>query len=203
MDTIKVGNFIKERRKEKQMTQLQLGEKLFVEAKTVSKWETGKGLPDVSLMHKLCEELDISLNELFLGEKIKDKSKEKELEKIILETFEREKKMNRINIIGEIIIGVVLIILGLIAILIISFVPMSVLLRILLIILTLICECVGTVGLVILDANVGYYECKACHERFVPTMKQYVFGLHTMTKRKLLCPKCGKKTWCSKRISKE
>lgn len=44
MDTIKIGNFIKERRKEKQMTQLQLGEKVFVEAKTVSKWETGGSL---------------------------------------------------------------------------------------------------------------------------------------------------------------
>ena len=48
MDTIKIGNFIKECRNKKQMTQQQLGEKLFVEAKTISKWETGKGIPDVS-----------------------------------------------------------------------------------------------------------------------------------------------------------
>lgn len=160
-------------------------------------------MPDVSLMDKLCEELEISLNELFLGEKITDESKEKELEKIILEAFQREKKMNKKNIIGEIIIGIDLILLALIAIFVISFVPLSFPLQMSTIVLTLLCECGGIVGLVILDSNIGYYECKACHERFVPTMKQYVFGLHTMKKRKLLCPKCGKKTWCSKRISKE
>ena len=51
MDTSKIGNFIKECRNKKQMTQQQLGEKLFVEAKTISKWETGKGIPDVSIMY--------------------------------------------------------------------------------------------------------------------------------------------------------
>ena len=76
-------------------------------------------------------------------------------------------------------------------------------LRLLFIVLTILCECIGTGGLAILDANTGYYECESCHERFVPAMKEYVFGLHTMKKRKLPCPKCGKKTWCSKKISKE
>ena len=203
MDTIKIGNFIKECRNKKQMTQQQLGEKLFVEAKTISKWETGKGIPDVSIMYSLCEVLDISLKELFLGEKINDEHKEKELEKIILETFEREKRINKRNIIGEIIVGIILILLGLISILTVSYASLSYPLRLLFIVLTILCECVGIGGLAILDANTGYYECESCHERFVPAMKEYVFGLHTMKKRKLPCPKCGKKTWCSKKISKE
>ena len=57
-------------------------------------------------------------------------------------------------------------------------------------------------GLIILDANIGYFECAECHERFISSVKDYTFGLHTLKKRKLTCPKCGKKTWCSKRINK-
>lgn len=62
MDTIKIGKFIRECRKNKNLTQKQLADKLFVEPKTISKWETGNGLPDVSLMKDLCNELDISLS---------------------------------------------------------------------------------------------------------------------------------------------
>lgn len=58
------------------------------------------------------------------------------------------------------------------------------------------------VFVIILDANIGYFECAECHERFIPSVKDYTFGLHTLKKRKLTCPKCGKKTWCSKRINK-
>ena len=60
----------------------------------------------------------------------------------------------------------------------------------------------GITGLIILDTNIGYFECAKCHERFIPSVKDYTFGLHTLKKRKLTCPKCGKKTWCSKRINK-
>ena len=52
------------------------------------------------------------------------------------------------------------------------------------------------------NAEIGYFECAECHERFIPSVKDYTFGLHTLKKRKLTCPKCGKKTWCSKRINK-
>lgn len=68
MDIIKIGNFIRECRKNKNLNQKQLADKLFVEPKTISKWETGNGLLDVSIMKKLCNELDISLSELFIGE---------------------------------------------------------------------------------------------------------------------------------------
>ncbi|MDO5569708.1 MAG: helix-turn-helix transcriptional regulator [bacterium] len=68
MDLIKIGNFIAECRKRKKLTQEQLAEKLGITYKAVSKWECGKGLPDVSTMKELCEILNISLNELFSGE---------------------------------------------------------------------------------------------------------------------------------------
>ncbi len=70
MDQKKIGAFIAKCRKEKGLTQMQLAELLAVTNQAVSKWETGKGMPDVSLLQPLCEALDISLNELFSGEHI-------------------------------------------------------------------------------------------------------------------------------------
>ena len=70
MDTKKIGAFIASCRKAKGYTQQQLAEKLGVTNKTVSRWETGKYMPDLSLLKPLCTELDITLNELLSGEKI-------------------------------------------------------------------------------------------------------------------------------------
>ena len=70
MDQIKIGKFIAERRKTKNLTQQQLAEKLNITDRAISKWETGKGMPDSSIMMELCKELDISVNELLSGELI-------------------------------------------------------------------------------------------------------------------------------------
>lgn len=70
MDQIKIGSFIASLRKEKNMTQLDLANKLGISDRTISKWENGRGLPDLSLMKPLCSELSISINELLSGEKI-------------------------------------------------------------------------------------------------------------------------------------
>ena len=72
MDQEKVGRFIAALRKEKNLTQEQLAEKLGISNKTVSRWEQGKGFPDVSLLQELCELLDISVSELLSGEKMAD-----------------------------------------------------------------------------------------------------------------------------------
>lgn len=70
MDQVKIGKLIAECRKKQKMTQVELAEKLGVTDKSVSKWENGVCLPDVSLMKNLCENLGITLNELFNGERI-------------------------------------------------------------------------------------------------------------------------------------
>mgnify|MGYP000474663127 FL=1 len=70
MDQIKIGKFISELRKEKGMTQEQLAVKLGVTQKSVSRWETGKNMPDLSLLQLLSAELGISVSELLDGEKI-------------------------------------------------------------------------------------------------------------------------------------
>ena len=70
MNQEKIGKFIANLRKEKNMTQQELAKKLGVTDRAISKWENGRGLPDYSLLQDLCDTLSISINELFSGEKI-------------------------------------------------------------------------------------------------------------------------------------
>ena len=72
MDQICIGKFIAEERKKKGYTQRHLSEKLGISDKTVSKWERGNGFPEVSLLLPLCEELDISVNELLSGKRVSE-----------------------------------------------------------------------------------------------------------------------------------
>lgn len=74
MNQIKIGKFIAELRKEKQLTQEQLAEKLGVNNRTISRWENGKSMPDLSLFKTLCKTLEITINELLEGERIPKKT---------------------------------------------------------------------------------------------------------------------------------
>lgn len=203
MDIVKIGYFIRECRKNKNLTQKQLADKLYVEPKTISKWETGKGLPDVSIMKNLCNELGISLSELFIGDYIKEESNDLLIEKLIIDELKKEKIQNKKKLIGEILIGCSFIGSVITLILLVGIVSIATYLKIILIVLSLIFIFVGLFGLVLLDVNIGYFECAECHERFIPSIKDYVLGMHTLKKRKLKCPMCGKKTWCLKRMTRK
>ena len=80
MDQIKIGKFIAETRKKKNKTQRQLADALSISDKTVSKWECGKGLPDISLMMPLCEILQITVNDLLTGERVSEDDYQKKAE---------------------------------------------------------------------------------------------------------------------------
>lgn len=82
MNQKKIGQFIAENRKKQKMTQAELATKLGVSDRSVSKWETGRCMPDLSLFEPLCAQLDITINELLSGEKIKTEEYQNELEKI-------------------------------------------------------------------------------------------------------------------------
>lgn len=83
MDQIKIGKFISKKRKEKSLTQQELADLIGVSNKTISKWECGKGMPEVSLMLPLCEKLEISVNELLSGESLDSSYKEKAEENLV------------------------------------------------------------------------------------------------------------------------
>lgn len=107
MNQEKIGKFILECRKEKKLTQTELAEKLGVTDKSVSNWENGRNMPDLSLFKPLCEILDISINDLISGEKIsKDKYQEK-LEENIITTIDytNKKVLVKNNIIGILLLA--------------------------------------------------------------------------------------------------
>jgi len=95
MDQVKVGKFIFECRKDKNMTQSQLAEKLNITDRAISKWETGKGMPDSSIMLDLCNELGISVNELLSGEKIKMEEYHQKAEENLVKMKQSEEKIEK------------------------------------------------------------------------------------------------------------
>ena len=96
MDQIKIGKFIAEMRKEQNLTQMDLAEKLEISNKTISKWECGNGMPDYVVMEKLCEILKINVNELLSGERLPSQEYSKKAEENIMslmqETSENYKR---------------------------------------------------------------------------------------------------------------
>lgn len=96
MDQKKIGAFIAQCRKEKSLTQIQLAELLDITNQAVSKWENGRGMPDVSLLQPLCDALGISLNELFSGEHI-SAEEYKGRRKKIFPNFTKKSKLPILN----------------------------------------------------------------------------------------------------------
>lgn len=201
MDQVKTGKFIKANRKEKNLTQREVAEKLSISEKTVSKWETGNGLPEVSLMLPLCELLGISVNELLSGERLDEKQYYNKAEENIMDLLKEKAEAKK-----KIIMGVIIILVTLLAsttlIVLSAALQMELWLRILLCAIAAVIIGFGIGLACVLDRDAGIYECPHCGEKFVPTMKAYVLGVHTLTKRRLKCPKCGKRSYCKKRLSK-
>ncbi len=98
MNQEKIGKFIATLRKEQNLTQEQLAEKLGITYKAVSKWECGKGLPDASIMMELCKILKITVNDLLSGERVDKEDYQKKLEKNIIDTIDyTDKKVSEKN----------------------------------------------------------------------------------------------------------
>ena len=100
MNQIKIGKFIAECRKKINLTQMQLAEKLNITDRAISKWETGKCLPDVSIMPELCKELNITLNELLSGERENNNSEQLLLQELN-DNIKKQKKIGQgISLLG-------------------------------------------------------------------------------------------------------
>ena len=109
MDQITIGRFIAKKRKEQSLTQEQLAEHLGVSNKTVSKWETGKCMPDYSVINMLCEELKISVSELMDGEEADGKSVRVYDDEQILDLLRRTQELEKQKVT---LTGIILIVMG-------------------------------------------------------------------------------------------
>ena len=204
MDQVKIGKFISDERKAKGYTQKQLSEVLGISDKTISKWECGNGFPEASLLLPLCNELEITVNELLTGERISQQNYKKKAEENMVNMI-REKEENKQKILLTTMIGVISTITFVTLLLVVCFYTDVIILPIK-IVLMMIAISVFGVGLYVAmwgDRKIGYFKCRNCNELFTPTFMQYTMGMHIAGTRYLKCPHCKTRTWCRKVMTKE
>lgn len=109
MNQLVTGKFIALKRKQKNLTQEQLAEKLGVSNKTISKWETGKCMPDYSIIKSLCEELEVTVAELMDGEMSEEKSVRTYDDEQILDLLRRTQELEKQK---NLLYGIILIVMG-------------------------------------------------------------------------------------------
>lgn len=203
MNQVKIGKFIASKRKEQGLTQLQLAEKLCITDRAVSKWETGKSLPDASLMPELCKLLKITINDLLCGEVVSVENYNEKAEKALLEMVKKEEMQNKKLMMYENVIGFGSTLSFLIQVLVAVFFVKNTTAQILLFILAFVFLIVGVSFALKIEAETGYYECQKCHNKYVPKYSSVYFAMHLGTTRYMKCPKCGKRSWQKKVMSKE
>ena len=202
MDQIKIGKFIAACRKQTNLTQMQLAEKLNITDRAISKWENGKAMPDTSIMLELCDILGISVNELLNGEEINMENNNQKNEQLLLDMAKELEKKNKTiwNAMWTIMTVSIIGLIGGLAI-IAFFMPEGVwqLVAILTLCLVFLLPCFYALKL---EVSVGAYQCKNCGNEFVHTYSQALNAMHMGFTRYLKCPKCHKRTWCKKVLKK-
>ena len=203
MDQVKIGRFIAECRKKANLTQMQLAEKLNITDRAVSKWETGKAMPDSSIMIDLCDVLKITVNDLLSGEVVTMDNYNKELENNLLEMIKQKEQADKRLLFLEIFVGVVVSVILFALVFVAAFVQMADWLRIVLIVIGFIPFAIGIAYAIRIEQTAGYYECAKCGHRYVPTYKSVLMAAHINRTRHMRCPKCNEKSWQKKVLSKE
>ena len=202
MDQVKIGTFISICRKKQNLTQAELAEKLGVTDRAVSKWETGRSLPDSSIMLDLCSILKISVNDLLSGEVVTMNEINKKQEQMIIELVKEKQEADKRLLKVEVFIGILSTIMLLVLIAIAAFANLDDWLRIVLIVSGFVLFLVGCFIALRIEQIAGYYECKKCGHKYIPTYKAVNMAMHIGRTRYLKCPHCGQKSWNKKVIIK-
>jgi len=203
MDQVKIGKFIASCRKSESLTQAQLAEMLNITDRAVSKWETGKSLPDSSIMLELCGILKISVNDLLSGEVVTMENYNRELENNLLEMVKRKEEADKRLLRLEIVLGIIAVLPLIAAVVIVNILPMEEWKGGLLVGLSLLPLLIATPFALKIEQKAGYYECKKCGHRHIPQYSSVFWAMHINRTRYMRCPECGKMSWQKKVVSKE
>lgn len=203
MDQQKIGSFIAQCRKKQNLTQSQLAEKLNITDRAISKWETGRAMPDSSIMLELCNILKINVNDLLSGEIIAMNEYDKKHEELLLEMVKQKEKNDKRFLQLEILIGVLSVIILLSFTFAASFFEMEDWLRVLLIVSGFVLAIFGLMIALVIEQKAGYYQCEKCGHRYVPKFSNVLMALHVNRTRYMKCPVCKKRSWQRKVISKQ
>lgn len=203
MDLIKIGKFISTCRKGQNLTQSDLAEKLGISDRAISKWENGNCLPDAGKMLELARILKINAGELLSGEKIEMRDMDKKTEALLVELARREEAKNKTMLLNMYVLSATTI----------AFYVGSVLLAARMLkegpLLAAIVAAATALTLIALffalklEVDAGYYKCKKCGHKFVPTYSAVLMAPHMNTTRWLKCPECGKRSWSKKVLEEE
>ena len=203
MDQVKIGKFIAKCRKKTNLTQMQLAEKLNITDRAISKWENGKSLPDSSIMLDLCAVLGISVNDLLCGEIVTMDNYNKELENNLLEMIKQKEQADKRLLAVEVFIGITATVVLFTLVFVAAFVQMEPWLQVSLIVFGFILFLAGCFCALRIEQVAGYYECKYCKHRYVPSYKAVNMAMHMGRTRYMRCPQCGKKSWQKKVFHKD
>ena len=207
MDQEKIGRFIASCRKEQGMTQAVLAEKLGITDRAVSKWENGRSMPDLSIMQELCALLEIDVNELLSGERMRmDIQMEMEryrqmAQENLVQMQQMQEEANRRILRAEAVIVILTPAVLFFGVLLAFLVPgMS--RRVFLLIVSATLFGLGVVAALRIEQTTGYYECPACGERYRPTLWAVFVAPHMGRTRKLTCPSCGERHYQKKVLTR-
>ena len=182
---------------------MQLAEKLNITDRAVSKWETGKSLPDSSIMLALCDVLCITVNDLLSGEVITMENYNKEMEKQLLEMIQQKQESDKRLLKLEIVLGIIAVLPLVAAAIIASLVPMEEWKSGLLVGLSLLPLLIATPFALKIEQKAGYYECQKCGHRHVPQYESVFWAMHINRIRYMKCPECQQRSWQKKKLTKE
>ena len=193
MDSKKIGTYLASKRLARGLTQEQLAARIYVSPKTISKWERGRGLLDVSNLEPLCEALGISIAALLRGQDeapVLDKRTESDILDLL-----HDKELYRKRVRALLPIGVLSLVLVFAVIIFASYYPMGDELRWIFIGIGLFLLLVAIPLLCLHDVELGRFVCPHCEKKFRPSIKAFILGPHTIRKRYLRCPHCEKRGW--------
>jgi len=200
MELSKIGKFIAEQRKAQNITQEKLAEMLDVSDRAVSKWERGICLPSTIIMADLCKILNISINELFCGERIDMNTNEKQLERNLLSMTALKEQKDKELLGLEIFIVVTVSLTMVVCILLAAYAEMQNWVRAVLIAVGVIPFATGVLYALRIEQIAGYYSCEKCGHKYIPKYLTVLFATHVNRTRYMKCPKCGKKSWQKKTL---
>ncbi len=204
MDQVKIGKFIADRRKSVDLTQMQLAEKLGLTDRAISKWETGKSLPDSSVMLQLCDILKITVNDLLSGEVVSMENYQEKNDEMLIAMLKEKEEKDKMLLRAELIIGIVSFLPLLLATIFVAYnQSLAEWKRGVIVLASIVPFLIAVPFLIKIEQKAGYYKCAECGHCYVPTFKSVLKAPHMGLTRKMTCPNCGKKSWQKKVMTKE
>ncbi len=182
---------------------MQLAEKLGITDRAVSKWETGKSMPDASLMLELCQILRISVNDLLSGEVVTMENYNEKTEKHLLEMMQQKELADKRLLSLEIVLGIFAAVFLFTMVFIAALVPMQDWLRVLLMIIGFATFLICIPFAIRIEQVAGYYECARCGHQYIPTFRSVLWAAHINRTRYMKCPHCHQKSWQKKILHKD